>query len=151
MDNPMFESESPGDFWGRRWNMLIHNCLKGAIYKPIRSLGGNKAVAVFGAFTASGLFHEWLLPCVFFDYPNVVGGALVFFAWQAMLVALEAAIGFTAVIQSIKTTLPRPVRSLLVILCGIPFACWFLDSYVNSNFFEHGMMVFFALLPLNQQ
>jgi len=145
MDNPMFESESPSDFWGRRWNLLIHKCLKGAIYKPIRSVGGNHATAVFGAFIASGLFHEWVLPCTFFDYPNVYGANSVFFAWQAMLVAVEAAVGCSTPIQYMKRNLPRPIRSVLVIFCGVPFGRWFLDSYANSNFFEQGNMLFVSL------
>ena len=152
MDNPMFESQSPSDFWGRRWNLLIHHCLKGAIYKPIRRHGGTKTMAVLAAFIASGLFHEWIIPCVFFDYPNVVRGRQsIFFAWQAMLVAAEAAVGGTNVVKRIQQTLPRPVRSLLVIVCGIPLGHWFLDAYVNSHFFEHGHMVFMAVLPLNAQ
>ena len=28
VDNPMFQSSSPSDFWGRRWNRLIHVGLK---------------------------------------------------------------------------------------------------------------------------
>lgn len=151
MDNPMFASQSFSDFWGRRWNLLIHHCLKGGIYKPIRSLGGNQATAVMGSFLASGLFHEWIVPCVFAEYPNVVWGRQsVFFVWQAMLVALEAAVvGQTKHVQSLKMTLPRPVRSLLVILCGIPFGHWFLDAYVHSNFFLQGHMVMMAILPVN--
>lgn len=147
----MFESESPSDFWGRRWNLLIHKSLKGAIYKPIRSMGGSKAMAVFGAFFASGLFHEWVLPCTFSDYPNVHGPNSVFFAWQAMLVAVEAAVGCTAPFQILKRNLPRRVRSLLVILCGVPFGRWFLDSYIHSRFFEQGQMVHFSILPVEQQ
>lgn len=148
MENPMFESESPSDFWGRRWNLLVHKCLKGGVYKPVRSMGGSKALAVMGAFLTSGLFHEWLLPCVYFDYPNVFGVTSVFFAWQGMLVAVESAIGHTYPVQHLKKALPRPLRSILVILCGVPFGHWFSDSYMHSNFFEHGQMVYFSLLPL---
>lgn len=151
MENPVFESSSPSDFWGRRWNLLIHKCLKGGVYKPVRSLGGSKATAVFAAFCASALFHEWLLPCIFFDYPNSFGRNSVFFAWQGMLVAMESAISCTRFIQTIKTTLPLPIRSLLVLLCGIPFGHWFLDSYVHSNFFEQGHMIFFSILPLQSR
>ena len=148
MLNPMFESQSPSDFWGRRWNLLIHRSLKGGIYKPIRSMGGSQISAILGAFLASGLFHEWILPCVFIDYPNAMGRNSFFFVWQAMLVAMEAAVGYTDLVQSLQKTLPRPVRSVLVVLCGIPLGHWFLDSYVNSDFLMHGRLIFMAVLPL---
>ena len=28
MLNPIFESASPSDFWGRRWNLVVHGLLK---------------------------------------------------------------------------------------------------------------------------
>ena len=28
MNNPMLLSSSPSDFWGKRWNLIIHGCLK---------------------------------------------------------------------------------------------------------------------------
>jgi len=28
MDNPLFESSSPSEFWGQRWNKLIQGVLK---------------------------------------------------------------------------------------------------------------------------
>ena len=47
-------------------------------------------------------------------------------------------------------SIPKPVRSILVVLCGVPFGRWFLESYVCSNFFEQGHMVMMSVLPLQQ-
>jgi hypothetical protein len=152
MKNPMFESLSPSDFWGRRWNLLIHQSLKGAVYKPVLQAGGSRFVAVLAAFLASALFHEWVLISTFNDYPNKTGANTVFFAWQGILVALEFLVArWPFVTKYLSKTLPRPLRSLLVVLCGIPFGHWFLDSYINSNFFEQGHMVMFSVLPVEQQ
>lgn len=37
VNNPMFGSISPSDFWGNRWNKLIHRGLKQGVYKPVRA------------------------------------------------------------------------------------------------------------------
>ena len=143
MDNPMLASTSPSDFWGRRWNLIIHDCLKQGVYKPCRQMGGGPTVAALAAFVASGLFHEWLLPIVFFDESPVYGTTLLFFAWQAMLVAIE-----TCMPQIKVHWIPRPVRTALVIASGIPLAHWFCDTYVHSDFFVQGSMLFFTFRPL---
>jgi len=149
MMNPMFESKSPSEFWGRRWNLLVHACLKNGIYKPVRSHGGGKALAVLTAFVASGVFHEWLLPTVFFDYPNTHGTTLLFFSWQAFLVATESAVSHMPFFVSLSKALPDRVKTLLVITSGIPLAHWFCDSYVRSNFFAQGHILLFSILPVN--
>lgn len=67
MLNPIFESTSPSDFWGRKWNMVVHGLLKRGVYKPLRSLSHStipkysRFTASMAAFVASGVFHEWLL------------------------------------------------------------------------------------------
>ena len=35
--NPLFESTSPSDFWGRRWNVMVHSYLKVISYSSVRS------------------------------------------------------------------------------------------------------------------
>lgn len=64
MLNPIFESSSVRDFWGRRWNMTIHGLLKRGVYKPVRTKY-SRLVASTSAFLASGIFHEWLLSSKF--------------------------------------------------------------------------------------
>jgi hypothetical protein len=150
MDNPLLESKSPSDFWGRRWNLLIHRGLKNGVYKPVRQQGGGKPLAVLATFVASGLFHEWLLPSVFFDYPNQHGMTLLFFSWQAGLVAIEALIGHWTIFNRLSKTLPGIVRTSLVVIAGIPLGHWFVESYVSSNFFLQGQCTFPSILPLER-
>jgi MBOAT, membrane-bound O-acyltransferase family len=58
-DNPRGQSTSPSDFWGRRWNRLIHECLKNGVYKPVRFVsGGPRWLAIGATFLASSMFHE---------------------------------------------------------------------------------------------
>jgi len=59
MDNPIMMSTSASDFWGKRWNMIIHGCLKRGVFKPVYKYS-NKPIAVWAAFIASGLFHEYI-------------------------------------------------------------------------------------------
>lgn len=148
MRNPIFKSKSPSEFWGRRWNLLIHNCLKNGVYKPVRSIGGSRATAVFAAFVASGLFHENLLPIVFFDYKNVKGATTVFFLWQASLMVLEVLLSSMVTFTTLNKMVPGPIKTVLVILLGIPLGHWFYDSYVHSNFFQQGHVGLIAILPI---
>jgi hypothetical protein len=57
---PIFLSESPSNFWGRRWNNLIHVGLKEGVYKPVGWNSGNRILASVTAFCVSGLSHDFL-------------------------------------------------------------------------------------------
>jgi len=88
--NPMFKSTSVSDFWGKRWNLLVHRGLKNGIYKPIllrrhhqhhditttcsnqilssSSLSSSpplslsdKIVASGATFLVSGIIHEYVM------------------------------------------------------------------------------------------
>jgi hypothetical protein len=146
-DNPIFASQSPSDFWGRRWNLLIHRCLKNGIYKPVRAVfDGHPILAVLSTFMASGLFHEWLLPTVFWNYPSTHGITIMFFLWQAALVILEGLVGLW--FAQLVPTLPKAVRTVLVVLMGLPLAHWFYDSYLRSDFFLHSQVGLPMIVPL---
>ena len=152
MLNPLFESTSPSDFWGRRWNRLIHHCLKNGAYKPVRSLGGGRGLATIVAFFASGAFHEWLLPCVFFDYNNTHGVTMIFFLWQAVLVMADFVLGSSKLFDFLGKSLGNGVlRSLCVVMLGVPLAHWFCDSYVRSDFFHQGNILFPCIVRVPAQ
>jgi len=146
MDNPLLESQSPTEFWGRRWNTVIHTVLKNGIYKPLRKCSVRRDIAVLATFFSSGVFHEWILILVFAmgggnsfgSYEASYGGTTVFFVWQALLIGLELTLGKTKYVQRVARILPRPLKSLLVVGMGLPLAHLFLRPYVSSFFFEHG-------------
>jgi hypothetical protein len=56
---PLTRGTSPSDFWGRRWNLLIHGLFRRSIFQPLRRRGVPAAAAAAGAFVVSGLFHEY--------------------------------------------------------------------------------------------
>ena len=149
-DAPLQHCTSPSDFWGRRWNNLIHTCLKNGVFKPIRSLGGPTTLAVFATFIASGLFHEWLLPATIPDYPHTHGLAIAFFLWNAILVAVEMMIGARLArwFASGIPFIPRPLITIAVISMGLPVGHWFLDSYMRSDLFKHGQFCFPMILSI---
>jgi hypothetical protein len=155
MKNPLFESKSPSDFWGRRWNLLIHAVLKGGVYKPVRR-HFSATVAVISTFAASGAFHEWLLSALFAPLPHqldengtcshkdcfspIYGCAMVFFLWQAFIIACEKMVGRTQFVQKIAKTVPLPLRTAMIISLGLPVAHFFCEPYVRSNLMAHGQM-----------
>lgn len=141
---PLFRSTSPSDFWGRRWNLLIHACLKRGVYQPIRSLGGPAVLAVVSTFAASGLFHEWLLPAVMPHYPHTHGITMAFFLWQALLIVLERIWAPRMGVLGLR----GPFRTLCVIALGLPPGHWFLDSYLRSQYFVHGQWALPMVRPL---
>lgn len=148
MRNPIFASSCPSDFWGRRWNRLIHDCLKQGVYKPIRAMGGSHVLGVLGAFVASGTFHEWLLVTAFPTVVPVHGPTLFFFTWQVGLIVLEQVLVPPKTLVRLQTALPRPVLSLLVVLLALPIAHLFLDAYIHSAFFDHGSLLIPVIRPV---
>lgn len=86
--HPLLLSTSPADFWGRRWNLLIHGLFKRTIFKPLRARGLPAQAAAASAFLVSGLFHEY----AFLAPPaaRALGGRMLgFFLLQFPLVTAE--------------------------------------------------------------
>jgi len=161
MNNPLGGATSPSDFWGRRWNMLVQSVLKGGVYKPLRKHRFSPTVAAISTFLMSGLFHEWLVYGIFATacaadpsgptcYRPLYGGAMVFFGWQALLIAFEYMWGRTPALQQMSRQLPTPARTIIIIGLGLPWAHFFCEPYVRTGFFRHGQMALPMILPLQQ-
>jgi len=89
--NPMFKSTSPSEFWGKRWNTLVHLGLKSGVYKPTRRHTSSKTLAVLAAFAISGLIHEYVN---FVMFGNDRGeDQFKCKGWNAVLIALEYSCG----------------------------------------------------------
>jgi hypothetical protein len=86
-------------------------------------------------FVASGLLHEWLVVVIFSARPVhlgvieksaaeafevVVGGSMVFFVWQAILILVESLVGKWEIFKTMGRILPAPVRTALIVCTGIP-------------------------------
>ena len=149
MDNPLLSSTSPADFWGRKWNLLVHACLKRGVYRPVRSLGGGALGASLAAFVASGVLHEWILWVVFANHDNndgqvVWGVTSAFFVWQALLLAWESTSQGRQFWKYVNKAYPHMVP-FMVVGMGIPLGHWFVSIYVHSDFFTNAHMLLFKI------
>lgn len=85
------------DFWGRRWNLMVTNILRPAVYDPVRSTAAKflprkwaALPAVVATFLVSGIMHE----LVFYNIGRVKpsGEVLCFFLIHGVCLALEIGI-----------------------------------------------------------
>jgi len=161
--NNVLATKSPSDFWGKRWNMVVHGCLKRGVFKPFRSIFPTE-IALMATFVASALFHEWiiLVVCMILDddtdvngicgisdintcyVPHSYGKNLLFFSYQGVLILVE----FSLVklnfdfLNRLHSATPQVVIALLVITAGCPPGHWFFGDYVKSDLFNHAQLGF---------
>ena len=135
----MFKSTSPSEFWGKRWNTLVHLGLKHGVYKPTRRHTSSKTLAALAAFAISGLIHEYVNFVMFgndrgeyqFTYKQ-----MIFFGWNAVLIALEYSCGKWRIFQWMSQHLPQFVITALVLTCALPLAHLFTGDWVKHGYFD---------------
>mmetsp|Transcript_77310 Transcript_77310/g.202882 ORF Transcript_77310/g.202882 Transcript_77310/m.202882 type:complete len:448 (-) Transcript_77310:93-1436(-) len=132
MRAPLLLSTGIRDFWGRRWNLVIHRLMKRTFFTPfLRSSCGMRHVGGMLAFMMSGLFHEymWLAVNWFQLCPEhyVPGQVLLFFLSQYLLCAAEAMLAPTAAGRW-ACTLPTALRTVGVTLSILPLGPLFLHG-----------------------
>lgn len=158
MENPIFTATSPTEFWGKRWNRLVHSVLKRGVYIPLRKHQVSRALAAGVVFLASGLLHEWILSIVFrprsyemgsdgecnlpLCYVTPLGGSTGFFLWNAIIILAEYAIGGSKLVAQFVHLVPAPLRTVMLVMLALPVAHWFCEPYVLSNFFDHSELCF---------
>lgn len=154
--NPFFESASPSDFWGRRWNRFIHDTLKNGIFKPVRK-NYSKFTAVAATFLVSGLLHELVNYTLFekrkYDDTRIgielmYGKNMIFFGWNAVLIILEMLIGKWMIFNMIKRTLPKAIVSLMVVMTALPVVHLFVGDWVYGGYFQHVQFGEFIIVPM---
>lgn len=135
----MLEATSPSDFWGRRWNVLVHALLKRSVYKPVRKFSSS-VIASLAVFVASGLFHEWLVHAVFMHKQTqsniLLGSNTAFFVWNFVVIVLERVLAGTKGIKCIGKMIPSMLIPFTIIMASLPVAHWFGGPYLNGGFFD---------------
>lgn len=156
--NPMFASASPSDFWGRRWNTLIHGALKRGVFKPVWKYS-NRTLAVFATFLASGAIHEYVWTMLFYvhDYQKddsgychdcfypTYGKSLIFFGWNGVLVALDSLLGHTRPFQMARNIFPRAVITAVVVMMALPVGHLFTGDWIQGGYF-HSLQLGFPIV-----
>ena len=122
--NPMFASQSPVDFWSRRWNLLIRGLFHRSIFSPLRARKTPTGLCALAAFVVSGLFHEYAFMAA--SGGRAFGSNLLFFLTQGIICTLET------VLTALGVRAPRWVReapklrAALTTLCCVPFSPLFM-------------------------
>ncbi|KAG5189005.1 hypothetical protein JKP88DRAFT_353218 [Tribonema minus] len=143
MRNPLLLSLSPREFWGRRWNLLIHGILKRTYSRPVSKRYGAMAGAA-AAFCVSGLFHEFKWNMMFYGAPRGVyrfGEVLWFFA---LMFALCCAPWPDAERLVKEHPWCRPLLTVATILPGLLAAQWFTRPWIEAEVFQ----AFGQLIPM---
>eukprot|EP00930_Biecheleria_cincta_P082634 TRINITY_DN72337_c0_g1_i1.p1 TRINITY_DN72337_c0_g1~~TRINITY_DN72337_c0_g1_i1.p1 ORF type:complete len:476 (-),score=53.18 TRINITY_DN72337_c0_g1_i1:165-1592(-) len=150
MRNPLLCSTSIRDFWGRRWNLLIHNLMKRTFFKPLAA--GSRLSRHAGAllaFVASGLFHEYMWLAVNLGSAGnsyLPGGPLLFFFAQFVLGSGEAMLAGSALGQ-VASDLPAPVKTIFTTLAILPCGPAFLSGLLNMFLESTAVMPTVGLAP----
>ncbi|CAK0906932.1 unnamed protein product [Prorocentrum cordatum] len=133
MRAPLLLSTSVRDFWGRRWNLLIHRLMKRTFFAPLArgSPGAGRHLGGLLAFAMSGLFHEYMWFAVNWFQVGpatyVPGQVLLFFLVQFCLCAAEAALAGTRAGRW-ASGLPAGLRTAGTTLVTLPAAPLFLHG-----------------------
>jgi Membrane bound O-acyl transferase family len=155
VDNPMLASISPSDFWGKRWNLLIHRGLKQGIYKPNRYITGSRNFSTFITFLASGLLHEYVWAVLFLKnsrepnrYIPPHGKNILFFGWNGCLLLIEHLVGRARWNQLVGSK-PRLLVGLLVVMTALPIGHLFTGDMIRGGFFD-SLIPLFPMIVVNR-
>ena len=139
---PLLTSTSVSDFWGRRWNLLIHGLFRRTVFSPLTQRGVPAWAAGALAFAISGLFHEYAFALQQPSLRDSLGRCLLFFLAQAPAVSAEKALrrrlGVPLLLQHSATACTIGCTLLIV-----PFAPLFMHPLKTSDVFT----TIFDLVP----
>lgn len=141
MRHPLLLSTSVRDFWGRRWNLLVHRLMHRNFFTPLAGRIGPRAGAM-AAFLASALFHEYMWLLANYEVEDYLPGLpLAFFGVQFVLLTGEALLRRTK-LGAAARALPAPVQTVLTTLAILPFGPVFLAGLHRSGFMMEAVRIF---------
>lgn len=128
MRHPLLLSTSVREFWGRRWNLLIHRLMHRSFFAPLAARSPGPRAGAIAAFAVSGLFHEYMwLATNWHAEQYAFGGPLKFFFVQFVLMTMENVLKRTLAGKFVSA-LPSPILTILTTLVILPFGPLFLDG-----------------------
>ena len=144
--NPMIKSRSCSEFWGERWNLMIHRLLKHGIMRPAKKYFST-LVSVFITFLFSGLAHEFTWAIVFYHrtgdpcatcldcehcFHHKPMKVVAFFLYLGMCMMLERPL---APYVGFLKSWPSFIVAQLVLLSGLPVSHWYTGDWALSGKF----------------
>lgn len=116
-----------------------NNIFQGGIFKPSK-LCFSTTTAMFLTFVVSGLYHEYVWACIFYNqtylhdaegnctneecYVFKFGRVTAFFAYTAIIMLLERPIKKLSTVKWLSTYMPTLVIAQLLVLIHVPFVKW---------------------------
>ncbi len=55
-DNPVFTTQSPRDYWGKKWNLQVNTSFKRCVFVPLRKMGIPPILAALVTFVSRCCF-----------------------------------------------------------------------------------------------
>uniref|UniRef100_A0A7S1GKY6 Wax synthase domain-containing protein n=1 Tax=Cyclophora tenuis TaxID=216820 RepID=A0A7S1GKY6_CYCTE len=167
--DPLWKSKSPTDFWRNRWNLATHETLKRGVFLPLKKAGYSTKFAIFAAFVASGLLHDYCWLVLFYKTKNdpchtttnnnddakncfqpVFLKQLAFFCWCGVTMLLERPVGMLLPpIRWMAKNLPTIVVSTLVVLTAVPFAHWYTGDWIEGGYLSSYAQGVFTIRYVN--
>lgn len=146
--NPLYTSRSPSEFWGRKWNLMIHKILKHGAYLPARQFFVRPHAAVVLTFVVSGLIHDYVWSLMFHQHEHmrdangqcldcfapILLKLTAFFAWNGLVMLLERPFG--PFFQTYTQRLPTVMVSTLVVLTALPVSHWYSGDLAVGGYFH---------------
>lgn len=145
----MFTSRSPSQFWGQKWNLLIHRTLKHGVFLPARQRCG-ATPAILLSFLASGLLHEYCWSLIFYDphadhwdpAPGPCPACFrprwlkvtLFFALSAGMLLLERPVG--SYVGPVTKHWPTPLVATLLLSLVLPVSHLFTGDWAVGGYFS---------------
>ncbi len=91
------------------------------------------------SFVVSGILHEFVNIHIFSDIPDIKfqWRNMIFFGWNAVLIAMEYICCNYAVFQTVGKKLPSFIVTIFVISTALPVAHTFTGDWIKAGYFHH--------------
>lgn len=154
--NPLFTSRTPSEFWGAKWNMMIHRILKHGVYLPMRKFFATRW-AVAATFVGSGLLHDYSWSLIFYHplhkrnehgvcsecFAPIPLKLTLFFLWCGAVMLLERPLmPYCGFAKSLPTVV---VATGLLVATALPISHWFTGDWATGGMYSDFAMALWTI------